>query len=212
MRFLLDLLFPPKCILCHKLLKNSQEELCQTCAMEVLRQNSHYLRGKHFSKCVAPLAYEGNVRDSLQRYKFGGREFYAKTYGAWLAACIRRELEGDFDMISYVPISRRRRRKREYDQSELLAKRVGEILHIPVVKCLKKIKDNPAQSGITDYLERKKNVAGVYMTVEAEVFADKRILLVDDIATTGATLEECSKMLVKAGAKHVVCATLAMTK
>lgn len=212
MRFLLDLLFPPKCVLCHKLLPNSKEDLCQTCAMDVLQAGTQHLRGKHFVRCVSPFCYEGKVRESIHRYKFGGRKFYHKPYGAWLAACIKRELDGEFDIMTFVPISRRRKRQREYDQSQLLAERAGEILQIPVISSLKKVRDNPAQSGILDAEKRKKNVKDAYCAVKSENFAGKRVLLVDDVVTTGTTLEECSKILAKSGAKEVFCATLAMTK
>ncbi|MBP3313345.1 MAG: ComF family protein [Oscillospiraceae bacterium] len=211
LEFLLDLLFPPRCTLCHKFLPNSKEPLCSHCAQWVLEQDPVLFRGKHFSLCVSPLSFEGMVRESIHRYKFGGRRFYAKTYAPLMASSIRREL-GDFDAITFVPISKKRRSVRGYDQSELLAQLLGEILQKPALSCLKKCKHNPTQSGLQHGSERAKNVRGVYEGIHPEAFRGKCILLVDDIITTGATLEECSNILTKAGAKKVVCATLAMTK
>lgn len=211
MRFLLDLLFPPKCMLCHKII-SGKEALCDACARKVLAQSTNTLRGHHFSRCVAPLTYDGDVRKSIHRYKFGGNAFYAETYAMLMAACVRRELHGEFDLITFVPISRRRKRKRGYDQSKLLAEHVSMALRKPMVAALVKVKDMPAQSSLLDADQRRKNVAGVYQALAEEQYAGKRVLLVDDIVTTGATLEECSKMLVKAGAANVVCVTLAMTK
>ncbi len=198
-------------MLCHGFLPSSKETLCNRCARWVLEQDPALFRGKHFSLCVSPLTYEGQVRESIHRYKFGGRQFYEKTYAPLMAAAVGQEL-GDFDLITYVPISQKRRRKRGYDQSELLARSLGELLHKPVLSCLRKRRDNPAQSGLLHGSERVKNVHGVYEAQNMENFHGKCVLLVDDIITTGATLEECSNVLAGAGAGKVLCATLAMTK
>lgn len=203
---LLDLLYPPKCVLCHKILPNSRQQLCDACGRFVLTQRVQTRQGHHFARCVAPLAYDEPVRSSIHRFKFAGRKFYAKTFGLWMAAAIGQEYE-DFDLITWVPISRKRLRRRGYDQSRLLAEETAKNLGREVVPCLKKIRNNPPQSRSTKREQRRKNVAGAY-----EVTGDVkglRILLVDDVITTGATLEECSRMLRRAGAKEVLCAAIA---
>lgn len=210
-RWFLDLLYPPRCVLCHKFLPSSKDSLCDGCARWILEQDPVLFRGNHFSLCVSPLLYEGKVRESVHRYKFSGRRFYEKTYAPLMASAVRRELD-DFDLLTFVPISPKRLRRRGYDQSERLARNLGEILQKPVFSCLKKCKNNPAQSSIRDASLRKKNVRGVYEIARGADVRGKRVLLVDDIITTGATLEECSNILAKAGAKHIACVTLAMTK
>ena len=212
MRFLVDLLYPPRCILCYSFLPDSRVPVCDRCAGTVLGKLPQKLQGKQFRLCVAPFSYQEPVRSSIHRYKFSGKRYYAKTYGKWLAACIRQELEQEFDLITWVPVSRKRRRKRGYDQAEVLARAAAENLQVPVSACLVKIRDNPAQSTAPDADHRRKNVMGVYAPCIPERYSGKRILLVDDVTTTGATMEECAKMLCKAGAAHVVCAALAMTK
>jgi len=207
-RTLLDLLFPPRCILCHEFLPHSREPVCDDCAAYVLSRPVCLRQGR--VPCLAPLPYEGRVRQSLKRYKFQGRSFYAETYGAWLAAALGRNPDLLPDMICWVPVSRKRKRRRGYDQAELLARSVARELQIPVCACLKKLRDNPPQSGISSRQQRRKNVMGVYAPLQPERFSGKRLLLVDDILTTGATMEECGRVLRRAGAADVMGGTLAM--
>lgn len=210
-RWLLDLLFPPRCILCHKLMESSRELVCDSCGRFVLTQEPCVRSGKHFTRCAAPFRYRDAVRDSIRRYKFAGRRFYAKTYGLWLAALIRREF-AEFDIITWVPVSRRRLRKRGYDQAKELCFEAAAHLNMEPTACLRKIRNNPAQSSLVGAENRKKNVAGAYVAVNPEQFRGKRVLLVDDIMTTGATLEECSCILRRSGADTVMCAALAATE
>lgn len=210
-RWLLDLLFPPRCILCHKIMDSSREPVCDSCGRFVLTQEAKIRSGKHFSRCVSPFAYQGMVRDSIRRYKFLGRRFYAKTYGLWLAAAISREL-GDFDLMTWVPVSRKRLRKRGYDQSRILCEETALQLGVEATACLRKNRNNPAQSSLSGAEKRRKNVAGVYDVINPEHISGKRILLIDDVTTTGATLEECSRMLHRSGARTVMCAAMAVTE
>ena len=211
-RWLLDLLYPPKCVLCHKLLPNSTYAVCPKCARHVLSQYPSRHHGKYFTLCVAPLRYEEPVRGSVHRYKFGNRSFYAEHYAPWMASAVLQELGRDFDLITWVPVSRKRLRRRGYDQAGLLAQQLADLLALPVCPCLKKRWDNPPQSRLDARKDRAKNVRGMYMPLDVAAFKEKRVLLVDDVITTGATLEECSRVLRRAGALQISCATLAMTK
>ena len=210
-RWLLDLIYPPRCVLCHALLDSSCETICDKCGRLVLSEPTEIRHGKQFTRCVSPLAYDGVVRDSVHRFKFGGRKFYAKTYAPWMAAAVRQEIE-DFDVLTWVPVSRRRKRNRGYDQGFELCHYMAQLLDMAEVSCLHKVRNNPKQSTIIGHEGRKKNVKGAYIAVEPENFHGKRVLLVDDVITTGETLEECSRVLLRAGAKEVLCATLAHTK
>ena len=127
------------------------------------------------------------------------------------ARCLR-EHGGEYDRVSWVPLSRRRLRERGYDQARLLAVEVSRRTGIPCERLLRKIRSNPAQSGIGGPAKRRMNVAGVYRACAAEITAGRRILLVDDIVTTGATLSECASVLTGAGAKEVLALTLASTR
>lgn len=205
---LLDLLFPPKCVFCHRLLARGERSICNDCAKKLLHMDASERSGEFFSVCVAALPYEEPVRGSIHRYKFSGRQEYAGAYAPLLAACVRERLSGRFDMVSFVPVSAKRRRKRGYDQAELLARETAALLDVPVCAALKKVRSNPAQSSLTGAAARKANVLGAYRAQNETEFAGRRVLLIDDVVTTGATLSECSRVLLTAGAKDVVCAAL----
>lgn len=203
-----ELLFPPKCIFCRKLLPGGDRLCCESCAAE-LSGREQCTRGLYVKTRWTALSYEGRVRDMLIRYKFQGFRFYAGELGVILSRCIDRELAGQYDLITWIPVSRKRRRKRGYDQAMLLALRVAEKLNVPVERLLEKPVDNPAQSGLTDSAERRSNVQGVYRAVNLEQIKGKRILLIDDVITTGATMDEAGRILLDAGAKEVTGAALA---
>lgn len=206
------LLFPPKCVLCGRILERDEMDLCAACRIE----SSDHPLGRRKIPFVEGWAalwhYEGTVRASLLRYKFHRRRHYARNYGRLLAMRIHREFCDGFNMIGWVPISRLRRLRRGYDQVELLAQWVCRELGVEPVRCLKKIRHNPPQSGVVGYAQRRANVLGVYAAVEPERFQGKRILLLDDIITTGATVSEAARVLLTAGASEVYCAAVAAAK
>ena len=123
-----------------------------------------------------------------------------------------REDRADFDVLTWIPISEKRRRKRGFDQVELLAEKLAQELGIMPQPLLKKIRDNPAQSGIVGQAERRANVLGVYQVLNPEQLQGKRVLLLDDIITTGATAGECARVLLTAGAKEVHFAVIAAAR
>ena len=149
------------------------------------------------------------MRASLLRYKFGGATGYAKVYGRLVAGTVREELAGEYDLVTWVPLSRRRLRERGYDQARLLAKATAKELGLPLTPTLHKQRNTQPQSGTGDAAKRRANIAGAYRMKKGVDVTGKRILLMDDIVTTGATLSECARVLGKAGAEQVVCATVA---
>ena len=107
------------------------------------------------------------------------------------------------DILTWVPISRLRRMRRGYDQVELLAKAVGRELNMEPQRTLRKIRHNRPQAGIHGAAERRANVLGVYRMAKNADVLDKRVLLLDDVMTTGATAGEAARILLTAGAKEV---------
>ena len=116
------------------------------------------------------------------------------------------------DVLTWVPVSRLRKVSRGYDQVELLARAVGAELGMEPVRLLKKIRHNRPQSGISDAAQRRANVLGAYQMVPGQDISGKRILLLDDILTTGATAGEAARVLLTAGAKEVHCAAVAAAR
>lgn len=157
--------------------------------------------------CAAALRYDGLAREGLLRMKFHGRSAAAEDLGALIAQCAAERLGGQFDTVTWVPVSAKRRRRRGYDQAELLARAACRLWDTVPVRLLDKVRDNPAQSSLSDGSKRRANVSGVYRPRSAA--AGRRVLLVDDICTTGATLRECAAALYAGGAASIVCAAAA---
>jgi competence protein ComFC len=207
--FLLELFYPSRCAFCGKLVKMG-EGMCRDCGKKLpyTGENNAQQHFANISICISPLYYEGTVRDALLRYKFGGAASYSRVFGKIMAKCID-EMHFSCDIITWVPLSRARLRKRGYNQAQLLAECVAKELSLPCAEMLVKLRNNPAQSGINDYKQRQKNVSGIYEALAPSIAAGKRILLVDDIVTTGATLSEAASVLRKAGAADVAALTAA---
>ena len=202
----LDLLFPPKCIFCGKLLRRPGDAACPNCRAD-LPENSHPKPVRFTEGCDAPLRYEGVVRSSLLRFKFGGRPFYAAVYGPMLAGCVTLR---DADLVTFVPVSRLRRFSRGYDQAELLARETAKTLGLPCAPTLTH-RHTKRQSRMRDAAARRANVSGAFSLRPGTDVAGKRILLIDDICTTGATMAEAARVLRTAGAECVRGAVLAVT-
>lgn len=209
--WLLDLIYPPKCIFCGKLLKTQETDLCASCRQEMPRCEYGFKRGKHYQECYCVCYYEKDVKTSVRRFKFGGQAQFATAYGKLMAMLIL-EKQIEFDLITWVPISKQRLKKRGYCQTKLIAQSIAAELGTKPVELLKKIKDNPAQSSLKKFSEREKNVENAYQIICSQQLQDKTVLLVDDVITSGATLSECSRMLKKAGAKCIYCVTFAATR
>ena len=168
-------------------------------------------RGPGGVRCAAPLWYQGLAREGLHRFKFRGVSSAAGPLGELLAQCAAEHFSGAFDTVTWVPVSPRRLRQRGYDQARLLAESACRLWDTTPVPLLCKTVHNPAQSGLRESAARRANVLGVYAPASPEQTAGKRILLVDDICTTGATLMECARVLREAGAEDVICAAVALT-
>lgn len=208
----LNLLFPRKCILCRRILEREETDLCHICRIDSPECPKRNLKLSFLDSWVAVWYYEGYIRESLLRYKFRRARHYADAYGRLLAMKILREYPEGFDFLTWVPISPLRRLTRGYDQVELLALAVGRELDMEPVQTLKKVRNNRPQSRIAGQAQRKANVLGVYRAVDPDRLAGKRILLLDDIITTGATAGECARVLLTAGAKEVHCGCVAAAR
>lgn len=209
-RWLLRTIYPPKCVLCQRVLPKNQTDFCSACRENAPECKKYQFRFSFLVGWLAVWYYKDAVRESILRYKFRRRRQYASAYGRKLAMKLQEE-GPDFDILTFVPIAPLRKAVRGYDQVALLAKATGRELAITPCRTLRKIRNTPPQSGIIDPARRRANVLGAYRAVSPEQIQGKRILLLDDVITTGATASECARVLLTAGAKEVYCAALAVS-
>lgn len=210
--WIMQLLFPPKCVLCGGLLEKEALDLCRRCRVDAPWYPNRKTKLQFLDSFAAVWYYEGSVRKSLLRYKFRNARSFAGAYGRLLAMKLQEGYPEGFDCLSWIPVSRLRRLRRGYDQVELLAKAVGRELGLVPVPLLTKVRHNRPQSRIHGAAERRANVLGAYRVTSPEGLAGKRVLLLDDILTTGATAGEAGRVLLTAGAKEVHCAVVAAAR
>lgn len=210
--WLLHLLFPPKCLLCRRVLADEELDLCHDCRTNGPECTNYQKKLPFIDSWAAVWYYEDAPRHSLLRYKFRGKRNYAKGYGRLLAMKLQERHPEGFDILTWVPVSRLRKFTRGYDQVELLARSVGAELDIEPLPLLRKIRHNPPQSGIVGDAQRRANVLGVYRVENPEILREKKVLLLDDIITTGATAGECARVLLTAGAKEIHCGAMAVAR
>lgn len=208
---LLELLFPTRCVFCRRL-SGRGEPVCKACR-ERYPDVPPAQRVRHLAglDCLAPLWYTGRVREALLRYKFRDRSGYAPVFGNFMRKCLD-ENRISCDSITWVPLSGRRLRQRGYDQARLLAEAIAAAEGLSCEKLLEKERDTPVQSGMGGREARRRNAAGAYRVPDPARVAGKRVLLVDDIVTTGETLRECARVLKAAGARSVTAAAAAQTR
>ena len=207
-RGLLDFFFPRRCPFCGRVAGRAL--LCPKCETDLPRCDR--VRTGAFGECAAPLYYEGSVRDAILAFKFKGRIEHLNCFGALMAEKAAEVYADRFDAVTWVPVSKKRLKKRGFDQARMLCASLCVDWYIDPQETLRKTGDNPPQSGIDDPAARRANVLDMYEPVSPENIAGKRFLLIDDIVTTGATLAECVRVLKAAGAADVVCLTLAMAR
>ena len=209
LEFALSCFFPHQCPYCRKIIRSGLTE-CEECLRNFPKEPKKMMTPVGIL-CIAPFAYEAAVRNSIIDFKFHGSSFNARSYAKAVCHAIEYyELLDDFDIITFVPLSKERRHERGFDQSELTAKYVGELLHKQSKALLQKTRQNKNQHDL-NLSERIMNVKGVYAAVNTEFIKNRNILLMDDIATTGNTLAECCRILKENGAGNIICAAIAIS-
>lgn len=201
---ILKLLFPPKCMLCGMPLRED-EEICGQCRQKVLLNTAppRVEKGAFFDKAAAGLWYENDVRNAIHGLKYREKQNYARPLARVMTYAYQHKIGEECDLIAFVPTNPSTLRERGYDQAQLLAESLSAMLDIPCVPALKKIRETSPMHGLKPD-ERRANVLGAYVVdCEEELLAGKRVLLADDILTTGSTLSECARMLKTAGAARV---------
>ena len=142
--------------------------------------------------------------------KYDGMRPLAKTLAGKMAPVASRV--GAVELVVPVPLHRSRRWSRQFNQAELLAKELSRLIATPCrTKCLRRVRSTPPQAGLS-HRRRRENVSGAFAAADAACLKGRRVLLVDDVMTTGATLDACARVLKGAGARYVGSLTLARAK
>ncbi|HLG99913.1 MAG TPA: ComF family protein [Bryobacteraceae bacterium] len=150
--------------------------------------------------------YEEELRELIHLFKYGRIQTLAQPLGGLLAAAFPREQS--FDLIVPMPLHWRKRWQRGFNQSALLAREMGRRTNIPVANSLRRVKSTAAQAGLTN-AKRRLNVSGAFEARRRAALNGKRVLVIDDVMTTGATAASCARALKRAGAAQVTLLTLA---
>lgn len=188
------------CKKCGRILAN-EADYCNTC------QNND----RYFEVARSVYVYEGDAVTLVHRLKFGGKRYLAEYMASGMTDKYLDE-GFDCDCVTAVPLSAKRLRKRGYNQADLLAREISRGLKLDYIdKAVVKTKDNSEQTKL-GFSGREENVKGVYEVADKEAFKGKRVLLVDDVLTTGATASEVARVILKAKAKSVSVLTYASTK
>jgi len=234
--FIVNAFFPQRCLLCGKVINPHfslcrecengdfyiKNEVCPLCGVE--KEYCICKKKKNsFEAVCSPFYYQGSPRNAVMKLKYSHNENYAKNLALFMEKSVNERFSGiQFDEIAFVPMTKKQISDRGFNQSELIALELSKLLGIPVRSYLYKVFETEQQHTLKAN-RRKGNVLGAYdvrdVSVktdvrEEKVFSpkDKRILLCDDVMTTGATLNECAKMLLLSGAKEVFCVTATITK
>lgn len=188
----------PRCFRCSKPLKREEQEYCKDCRKTRL-----------FDQGIGIFPYGSVLQESLFKLKYGKRQEYGSFYGQ-IAAVYSREIIRNWgvEIIIPIPLHRKRMEKRGYNQAELIAEALGKTLCIPVDSRLMKRKVNTRPQKELDYRERKQNMKNAFFLKGENRY--RRILLVDDIYTTGSTIEAAAELLKRNGAENVFFLTIAM--
>ncbi len=229
-RTLLRFLYPPKCVFCDTPIESERFSVCDACLKEIsynkrackvcgtpldtvygdllcLRCRA---KRRSFTKAYVPLVYKDLVRTGILGMKYRGKQARAVTFAAFILLKLREMDAPRPDVITYVPMHFIRLGQRGYNQAKLIAEALGEMLHIPVLKTLRKIKNTMPQSK-RNGRDRLYALEGAFVPYKPEGFRGKTVLLIDDVITTGTSINTCAKELRKAGAKEIQVAAAAAT-
>ena len=210
-RKLTALFYPERCPYCSALVEPC-EIACKHCYDEIRRKHIPITGGARGFRCVSTFVYDGKVRRMILRLKYHERTQYVPQIAELMADDIR-TIYGDhaFDVITCVPMHKKDFRKREYNQSQLLAKELSKLLGIPYQDTLIKVKKTKKQHKL-NFTERKTNLNGAFALIDKESIKGKRILIIDDIVTSGYTLGNCGKTLSRDKPESICCAAIASAR
>lgn len=227
-----DMLYPRRCAACGKPAGEAAWHVCWDCLAQLWP-----IQSPRCAKCGNPISgmvmneytcsfcrkdtpaydkarsavhFDGPIMTLLHHFKYSGAAWLSRDLGMLLGACISANFERhEVDAVIYVPLHHRKERERTYNQAALLAAYVADGLDIPVMhSIIARARDTPSQTSLSAN-KRKENVSGAFVVKNPRWADGRRFLLVDDVMTTGATVDECARQLKDAGAARVLVATVA---
>ena len=234
---LIDIIYPPRCHICNRFLSpderpHSSFHLCNSCLANLIpithpmckvcglpfqtSKGSDHLcenclrKQPWYDFLRSPYLYSGPIMESIQRFKYNMETYLTSSLGHLLSSFAKEWIPDRKDyVIVPVPLHRRRLRERGFNQSLLLARVLASELgnQLDYLSLIRN-RYTQAQTGLKKK-ERRKNVKGAFSVIQPSAIKDKEILLVDDVFTTGYTLNECARTLKKTGATTVICLTMA---
>ncbi len=218
------LFFPNICIGCKGSLPNGMNHICPACQYDLPKTNNYKEEVPHIYQKLAGsirfnhmLAYlhfqkKGIVQHILHELKYNHKEDIGLMIGRWYGHdLLLGGFTNEFDMIIPVPLHSSKQRKRGYNQSEAFAKGLSAVLKAEVFLGLSRVAASETQTR-KSRVERLENVKSIFEIVNASEIQGKRVLLVDDVITTGATLLACGNVLIEAGIKELSFAVIAATR
>ncbi len=228
---LLDLVYPRSCAGCGGDVDGGSDHLCWDCLAKVTYVQPPYcavcgdpVDGRiddaftcyvcssarpHFDLARSAVRYTGVLQNALRAFKYREALWMRTDLARVMEACVAAHYDPDrIDLVTFVPLYPARQRERGYNQSELLARALARRLRKPLKRCLARIRPTRTQTNLTAPA-RATNVKDAFRPRRARGFAGRRVLLVDDVMTTGATVNECARMLKRGGAEQVYVVTVA---
>ena len=184
-------------------------------ALNLQNYSKNYLSYKKyyfFDDCISVFYYKSLISKSICDFKFFNKIYYLNFFCDQISLIAKKAYQNiKFDYITYIPMFQSKEKQRGFNQSKLIAKKLSEMLGIELKELLVKIKDNKPQHSLSLKL-REENIRDVYQFSDKQNVSQKTLLLIDDIVTSGHTLNEAAKVLKLSGAKQVFCATIASTE
>ena len=228
---LFNLILPPRCPICGKVVANS-DTLCSKCFESItfisfpyckkcgkpldlfisedeLYCDDCFIKKSPFRLCRSAVVYDDFSKKIILDFKFFDHLENKKLLAKWILMAGKDIFNEGVDYIIPIPLHFSRLFKRKYNQSAVLSATLSKMCMVPVLyNTLKKVKKTLPQVHCSGK-QRLKNIRGAFQVINPDLIKDKRILLIDDVYTTGSTLCECAKVLIKAGAKSVDALTVA---
>ncbi len=225
LRDLFYLFFPSHCASCDRTLLKNEHIICLRCRHELPVTNYHFLNVEKIEKvfygripitnATALLSFhkDGLVQNLIHNLKYRGQENIGKVLGNWLGSELKQiSAYQEIDIIIPVPIHRKRMKERGYNQVAKFGQEIAKHLHADYIDFILKKKSNTFKQSKKNRQTRWENTQGSFIIENQNLLQDKHILLVDDIITTGATLESCALLLLQIPNIKISIATMAITE